>query len=75
LFIAADFELLSTNVLFDSSLGQVTHFVVNIIDDTKYEPNNSSFIITLVIPETAEPLGVTLGENSTTTISIIDNYS
>ena len=29
----------------------------------------------LVVPETAKPLGVTLGENSIATISIIDNDS
>ena len=72
--IAADFDLPSSNVLFDSS-GQETTFTVNIIDDTKYEPKDSSFIITLDIPETAKSLGVTLGENSTATISIIDNDS
>ena len=72
--IAADFNLLSSNVLFDSS-GQETVFTVNIIDDTIYEPRDSSFVITLVIPETAKLLGVTLGENSTATVSIIDNDS
>ena len=75
LIIVADFNLPSSNVLFDSSSGQETVFTVNIIDDTIYEPRNSSFVITIVIPESAKPLGVTLGENSTATISIIDNDS
>ena len=72
--IAADFDLPSSNVLFDSS-GQETTFTVNIVDDTKYEPKDSSFILMLVISETAKPLGFTLGENSAATISIIDNDS
>jgi len=75
LFIVADFNLLSSTVLFDSSFGQKSVFVVNITDDTKYEPKDSSFIITLDIPENAELLGVALGENNTATISIIDNDS
>lgn len=75
LLIDADFDILSSNVLFDSSFGQETKFTVNIIDDLKYEPEDSSFIIMLVIPETAKLFGVTLGENSITTISIIDNDS
>ena len=66
---------MSSNVLFHPSSGQETMITVNIIDDTKYEPRDSSFIIMLVIPEIAKPLGVTLGENSIATVSIIDNDS
>ena len=75
MYTVEDFKLISSNVLFDPSFGQESVFTVNIIDDTKYEPQDSSFTITLAIPETVEPLGVTLGENITTTISIIDNDS
>ena len=75
LLIAADFDILSSNVIFDSSIGQETVFAINIIDDTLYEPKDSLFMIMLVIPESVKPLGVTLGENSIATISIIDNDS
>ena len=75
LIVVADFNLSSSNVLFDFSSGQETTFTVNIIDDTIYEPRNSSFVITIVVPEAAKLLGVTLGENSTATISIIDDDS
>ena len=74
-FVADDFDLLSSNVIFDSSFGQETVFIVNIIDDTKYEPKDSSFMLMLAISETAKPLGVVLGENSTANVSIIDNDS
>ena len=75
LYTAADFDLPSSNVLFNSSFGQETVFSVNITDDVIYEPKDSSFTLMLVVPETAKPLGVALGENSIATISIIDNDS
>lgn len=62
-------------MIFGSSFGQKAVFVVDIIDDTKYEPTDSSFMLMLVIPETAKPLGVVLGENNTAIVSIIDNDS
>ena len=61
--------------MFDPSSGQETMFTINILDNTKYEIKDSSFIIMLKIPEAAKLLGVTLEENSFATISIIDNDS
>ena len=75
LLIDADFDILTSNVLFDSSIGQEALFAINIIDDIIYEPVDSSFIIMLVIPEAAKLFGVSLGKNSFATISIIDNDS
>ena len=74
-FVVADFDLPSSNVLFNSSIGQETVITVYITDDIIYEPRDSSFTLTLVVPETAKPLGVTIGEYDVTTISIIDNDS
>ena len=74
-FVAGDFDLMSSNLIFDSSFGQDTVFTVNIIDDTKYEPADSSFMLMLVIVEAFRSLGVALGENSTAIVSIIDNDS
>ena len=50
-------------------------FTVDIIDDIKYEPSISVFNISIDIDNAAKQLGVIVGENSTATISIIDNDS
>ena len=66
--MAADFDLPSSNVLFNSSFGQETVFTINTTDDIIYEPEDSLFTLMLVVPETSKPLGVTLGENNIATI-------
>lgn len=75
MFLAADFNLTESEIIFESAGDQTTTFTVDIIDDIIYEPFVSVFNITLVLGDAAKPLGATLGENSTATISIIDNDS
>ena len=73
--LAADFNVTTSEIIFDSASDQETMFTVDIIDDIRYEPYTSVFNISIVVDDAAKPLGVTLGENSTATISIIDNDS
>ena len=61
--------------MFDPTNGREAVLTVDIIDDIKYEPGNSSFSITISIDENAKPLGVILGDNKTATIFITDNDS
>ena len=72
--VASDFNV-PQQVLFNTINGQETILIVDIIDDIKYEPGNSSFSITISIDDNAKPLGVILGDNKTATIFITDNDS
>jgi len=73
--VAADFNITSSEIIFNSTSDQETMFTVEIIDDIRYEPHTSIFNISIVLDDTAKPLGAILGDNSTSTISIIDNDS
>ena len=73
--LAADFNITSSEIIFNSTSDQETMFTVEIIDDIRYEPHTSIFNISIVLDDTAKPLGAILGDNSTSTISIIDNDS
>jgi len=72
--LASDFNV-PQQVLFDPINGQEAILTVDIVDDIKYEPGNSSFSITIVIEDNAKPLGVILGDNKTASIFITDNDS
>ena len=73
--LADDFKITTSEIIFDSASDQEIMFTVDIIDDIRYEPHTSIFNISIVLDDTAKPLGAILGDNSTATISIIDNDS
>ena len=73
--LVADFNVTTSEIIFDSASGQEATFTVDIIDDIRYEPRSSIFNISIVLDDAAKPLGAALGNYSTATISIIDNDS
>ena len=70
-----DFNVSSLDVLFNITYGQEATFTISITDDVVYEPEDSSIAMSIWIGSFAEKLGVTIGENSTAIVSIIDNDS